>query len=76
MKIKSISAICKANKSVILYEGESCQWISDGAAIFPLFGLPKMTKEHIFTMFDVPEDKRDGFYFESRDEMPPLCFAR
>ena len=74
MKIKSVSAICKANRSIILYEGESCQWIGDGAAIFPLFGLPKMTEEHIFTMFDVPENKRDGFYFKSYEETQPFCF--
>lgn len=74
MKIKAIASICKANKSLILYEGRECQWISDGAAMFPLFGLPKMTKEHIFTMFDIPEDKRDGYYFDSRENLPLLCF--
>ncbi len=74
MKIKAIASICRGNKSVILYEGKSCQWISDGAAMFPLFGLPKMTKEHIFTMFDVPEDKRGGYYFESIENLPNYCF--
>ncbi|OGO90328.1 MAG: hypothetical protein A2Y17_12225 [Clostridiales bacterium GWF2_38_85] len=75
MKIKSIASICKNNKSVILYEGKSCQWISDGAAIYPLFGLPKMTKENIFTMFDVPEEKQSGFYFDSKEELPSFCFS-
>lgn len=28
--------------------------------------MPKLTKENIFTLFDIAEDKRDKFYFEER----------
>lgn len=73
MKIKSVTSICKSNKTIILSENKSYQWISDGAAIYPMFGLPKMTKDQVLTMFDIPEDKRNGFYFEEKS-FPKICF--
>ncbi|MFR5717195.1 MAG: hypothetical protein ACLUD9_00220 [Anaerotignum faecicola] len=46
MKIKNIAAICKKNKYAVIYEryGESggvIQYIGDGAAAYPVTGLPK-----------------------------------
>ena len=45
MKIKNIAAICKKNKYAVIYEryGESggvIQYIGDGAAAYPVTGLP------------------------------------
>lgn len=68
MKIKSIAAICKAEKTIITASGYSCQWIGNGKAFYPLYNLPPLSKDHIYTMFDVPDDKRDKFYFDN----PPL----
>ena len=73
MKIKSVTSICKSNKTIILSENNSYQWISDGGAVYPMFGLPKMTKDQVLTMFDIPEDKRNGFYFEEKP-FPKICF--
>lgn len=75
MKIKAVEAICKAQKTIILMESGGRQWISNGSALFPLYNLPHLSQENIFTMFDIPEDKRDKYYFEQRDGLPSgLCF--
>lgn len=52
MKIKNIAAICKKNKYAVIYEryGESggvIQYIGDGAAAYPVTGLPKLDIEGI-----------------------------
>ena len=52
MKIKNIAAICKKNKYAVIYEryGESggvIQYIGDGAAAYPVTGLPALDKESL-----------------------------
>lgn len=66
MKIKQIESILKSSKTIIVYEGSECQWLSNGEAIYPIYNLPPLTEGHIFSMYDIPEDKRDKFYFETR----------
>lgn len=65
MKIKNIAAICKKNKYAVIYEryGESggvIQYIGDGAAAYPVTGLPELDKESLLTIFDVPEKQREA----------------
>ena len=67
MKLKQIEAILKAEKTIIVSETPSCQWLGNGAAFYPVYNLPKLTQDNIFTMFDIAEDKRDKFYFEERE---------
>lgn len=67
MKIKSIAAICKKNKQIVLFnrteDGETVQqFISDGAACYPVSGLPILDEESILTIFDVPEKQREDWY--------------
>ena len=67
MKLKQIEAILKAEKTIIVSETPACQWLGNGAAFYPVYNLPKLTQDNIFTMFDIAEDKRDKFYFEERE---------
>lgn len=69
MGIKKIEAICKASRRIVVLWGGECQWIGDGSAFYPVYGLPILTEEHIFTMFDIPEDKRSKYLF-TETEMP------
>lgn len=69
MGIKKIEAICKAARRIVVLWGGECQWIGDGSAFYPVYGLPILTEENIFTMFDIPEDKRSKFVF-TETEMP------
>lgn len=65
MKIKSIAAICKRDKRIVLinkcgeYGGIVAQYISDGSAVYPICGLPELNEESILTIFDVPEKDRE-----------------
>lgn len=74
MKIKQIESILKAEKTIIVAETAACQWLGNGSAFYPIYNLPKLTKENIFTIFDIPEDKRDKFYFEERPLPPYINF--
>ncbi len=67
MKLKQIEAILKAEKTIIVSETPACQWLGNGAAFYPVYNLPKLTQDNIFTMFDIAEDKREKFYFEERE---------
>lgn len=65
MKIKSIAAICKKGKQVVLYNryesgGTLQQYIGDGMTAYPVSGLPELDEESILTIFDVPEKQREG----------------
>lgn len=63
MKLKQIESILKRNKNVIMYDAGGVQWLSDGAALYPVFGMPKLSEENLLTMWDVPEDKRSKWHF-------------
>ena len=71
MKLSKIGALCRANKRFTVYNvGRGAQWLSDGFACYPLGDLPSLCEEEIAVIFDVPEDKRDKFYFEEKVGMP------
>ena len=75
MKIKNIAAICKKNKYAVIYEryGESggvIQYIGDGAAAYPVTGLPALDKESLLTIFDVPEKQREDWLHRSESGLP------
>ncbi|MDR2903937.1 MAG: hypothetical protein LBU77_05475, partial [Clostridiales bacterium] len=66
MKLKSIAAIFKRNKRLIIYnkgmdENRSgTQWISNGVAMYAISGMSILTPENVLTIFDVtPEAKSD-----------------
>lgn len=63
MKIKEIGNLCKKSKCIMLFQKGKDQWISDGGAVYPLWGLPQMDRDNIFAMFDIGDDKADSFYF-------------
>lgn len=67
MKIKNIAAICKKQKAVVLFnryhsDGETVtQYMGDGAAAYPISGLPELDDESILTIFDIPEKQREDW---------------
>ena len=72
MKIQKIQQLCKAAKRIMIINDEAhgIQWISDGYCIYPLFNLPRLTRENIFALFDIPEEKQGKIFFDERDELP------
>ena len=69
MKLKQIESLLKKKKTIITTHAEGCQWLSDGSAFYPVSGLPELTKENLFAIFDVPVEKREGYYFQ--EIIPP-----
>ena len=72
MKIKSIAAICKKGKQVVLFNrhesgGTLQQYIGDGMTAYPVSGLPELDEESILTIFDVPEKQREDWFVRVRD---------
>ena len=47
MKIKQIESILKAEKTIIVAETAACQWLGNSSAFYPIYNLPKLTKEEI-----------------------------
>lgn len=55
--IKNIAKLCKASRRVMLwYDGErDVQWISNGSACWPLYGMPVLDVDNVLTVLDIPE---------------------
>ena len=71
MKLKTVQAIIKQSRSIGLVNGPDEQWITDGAAAYPLRGLPEMKLSNLQSFFDMTDkqwDKVSAKYLEL-----PLC---
>lgn len=66
MKNKSIAAICKKAKRVMILNhcsrtGTVTQFIGDGVAYYPVYDLPLLDEESVLTIFDIPEKQRENW---------------
>lgn len=59
MKIEKIINICKRCGHITIYYGNGgVQWISDGAAIYPLFGCPIFDEASFCATYDISDEKK------------------
>ena len=70
MKIKNIINVCKSTGMLVILEGERCQWIGDGAAFYPLHGLPEFDEETICGTFDISDAQAEKMLFKHYSELP------
>lgn len=70
MEIKRIISLCKKSGRLILFENDGEQWISDGAAIFPLKDMPRFDKETICRTYDISEKKAGQMDIRHEPKMP------
>lgn len=80
MKVKKIGALCKARGTCFLFDelseaGEIVrQWISNGAALWPVSGLPMLRESNLTTLFDFQSPEKMQI---AEKELPgwlyPLC---
>lgn len=70
MKLSKIGALCKGAKRFIIYSAAGSQWLSDGYVLYPLVDLPHLDEESVYTIFDIPEDKRSKVHYEERTSLP------
>ena len=76
MKIKKINANCKSRGQLYIYDhGESTQWISSGAAFYPIFDLPKFDPDTICTTYDITDKQQDKMLIQRYPALPiNICF--
>lgn len=76
MKIKKIIANCKSRGQLYIYDhGDSTQWISSGAAFYPIFDLPKFDPDTICTTYDITDKQQDKMVIQREPELPGwICF--
>ncbi len=71
MIFKNLTALCRANKCIMLYGApDGLQWVSEGHAIYPLHGHPGMTANMLPRVFDVPEKDLGKYYIRHNTERP------
>ena len=70
MKLSKIGALCKGAKRIIVYNVFGGQWLSDGYVLYPLVDLPHLDEESVYTIFDIPKDKRSKVQYEERTSLP------
>lgn len=80
MKIKKIGALCTKRKYMCIYEhtdsvGNVVQWLGDGMAFYPMYGLPRLDKSQLFTMFDVAEKDENNYLYRCEPVPEGITFA-
>lgn len=61
MKIKKIAALCRSTQSILIWDQEKAgeQWIGNGAAMYPLVGMPALDENTVPRIFDLTEKQAD-----------------
>jgi hypothetical protein len=69
MKLKALATICKQNSRFCLIDridpktGEAIeQWLGNGNAAFPLYGMPTLTEDNIPVIFDITEKQLEKIH--------------
>lgn len=70
MKLSKLWALLKASKYITKWDGSDAEWLSDGRAFFPVYGLPTLTEQALRTMLDVDEDKWTSYHYREEGELP------
>lgn len=70
MKIRKIIDICKKNGNIIIFESGKEQWISDGAAVFPMFNLPQFDEDSLCRTYDITDKQAAKIHFRHEYTMP------
>ncbi|MBR1810764.1 MAG: hypothetical protein IJ766_03815 [Clostridia bacterium] len=63
MQLSKIGAILKTNKMIEYLDDGEDQWIGDGTAYYCVRGMPQLEKDQIYTLFDIPQEKRGDYIF-------------
>ena len=85
MKLKKIEKICKASRSVHIYDdvftvgdesGLDCQWIGDESAMYAIDGAPYLDENGVRVLFDIGENNRPKITVVHRDRLPSgICLS-
>lgn len=71
MKIQKVISLCKESGALYITEYEGEQWVGNGQAVYPLFGLPKFTPETLCETFGLNEEQQGKMIL---NEKPAIDF--
>ena len=57
MNYKTIAKFIKDRRNLIIWDEPGLQWISDGIAVYPVFGMPKMSETEMIIFLGLEKDK-------------------
>ena len=73
MKIKAIESICKNEKRIAIFHNpRGVQWIGAIGAMYPLYSMPELSEETVYTAFDIVEDNRGKINYTEEQELPSI----
>lgn len=76
MKLKAIATIFKRNKFLRIWNAPNgTQWITNGAAVYSMAGMPELSPATVLKIFDIPEDKQAEWNCEV-EPMPSEIYDR
>ena len=65
MKIQKIAKLCKRQSTIevvdLVLPGEIVQFVGNGSALYALYGMPRISEDNAFGLFDIPKDKKKVF---------------
>lgn len=67
MKLKDIAKLVSATNVIRLSMVRDTQWIGNGYAAFPVFGLPTLTEDTAAAVLDFDEDKQELINVQEAD---------
>lgn len=74
MRFNKILKLCKDTQRVLLINDlkNNMQYLSDGYAMYPMLGLPKMTMDNIQNLMGLTDTQRNGWIFHERNEIEEI----
>ena len=74
MKLKDISRLCARSHEICICDMRGAQWLGDGHAMYPVFGLPELDVDTAPAVLDFNEEKAEALdvrnvYLEDRYNM-------
>lgn len=74
MKLKDISRLCARSHEICICDMHGAQWLGDGHAMYPVFGLPELDVDTAPAVLDFNEEKAEALdvrnvYLEDRYNM-------
>lgn len=69
MRFSKIASLAKREKTAILMrDADGVQWLSTGAAVYMLEGMPPLDEDTVLTVMGIPEDKKDTWLSVIRED--------
>ena len=72
MVIKQISKLVLKRGTAVIYDDlqRQTQWISNGRAFYPTYGLPTLDVDSLLYVLDIPEKKQEKVWTDHQYAMP------